>query len=95
MGHPSVGDHPNKKVYDITRSCKVLNPSYDASMQRRNVFSHGCTTAPGSSGSPIIDRETGRVVGLHWGANYDKEIQFGIEMKSIMEDLGMKWKEAI
>lgn len=93
MGHPSVGPYPNKKVYDISSDCKVINPRYDELGDVRiNVFTHHCSTAPGSSGSPIVDRLNGKVIGIHWGASDVKDVRFGIEMKSILRDLAEDWQ---
>lgn len=92
MGHPSVGPYPNKKVYDASADCKILNPFYENIDVRAHVFTHYCSTAPGSSGSPIVDRLNGKVIGIHWGANEEKDFRYGIEMKSIMKDLSEKWQ---
>lgn len=92
MGHPSVGPYPNKKVYDVSSDCQVLDPTYDTSNVRIHVFTHHCSTAPGSSGSPIVDRANGKVIGIHWGANDSEDVRFGIEMKSIIRDLQEAWQ---
>lgn len=92
IGHPSVGPFPHMKVYDDSRKCRVVNPVNTEWSTRVNVFTHQCDTAPGSSGSPIIDRESGMVVGIHWGGSVksrkiEKKEAYGIEMKSILNEL--------
>lgn len=92
MGHPSIGPYPNKKVYDVSGDCEILNPDYRDTDVRIHVFTHHCSTAPGSSGSPIVDRLNGKVIGIHWGANNERDFRFGIEMKSILKDLESAFK---
>lgn len=93
VGHPSTGANPNKKVFDESRKCKVIEPLVSLPGMREHIFTHLCETAAGSSGSPIIDRETGTVVGLHWGGQPKKgpfdgrKVNYGIEMKQIMLDI--------
>lgn len=37
-----------------------------------NQYLHDCTTSGGNSGSPIIETNTGKVVGLHFGGSFRK-----------------------
>jgi hypothetical protein len=96
VGHPSTGKNPHKKVFDESRKCKVIDPVYSLPGVREHIFTHLCETAPGSSGSPIIDRESGTVVGLHWGGQPKKDafnvrkVNYGIEMKQIILDVASK-----
>jgi hypothetical protein len=58
--------HPAGLRKQLSRECIVLEADKagwrDAAPSR---FTHLCDTAPGSSGAPVLDEETGRVVGLH------------------------------
>jgi len=39
----------------------------------RTVLNHDCTSLGGNSGSPLVDLQTGKVVGLHFAGVYGKE----------------------
>jgi hypothetical protein len=61
--------HPRGQplMVDQSEDCKVLNPDFGSRGRRLNNLLHGCDTLPMSSGSPLIDYDSGKVVGLHWG----------------------------
>lgn len=62
VSYPQVGQLAGLKVFDDTDECTVYRPFiYTAP----NGFAHQCDTEPGSSGSPVFDRATSKVVGLH------------------------------
>ena len=46
------------------------------SRKRTWSFMHGCEGSQGDSGSPLISRETGRVVGVYWGGKSPKGARF-------------------
>lgn len=50
--------------------CLIVSPDnkldYSSQHHVKNSFATGCDTARGDSGSAVIDRQTGRVVGLIW-----------------------------
>lgn len=83
IGHPHGGPQIDKKSFDITSSCKVIS-DYFNSPNRDHVFTHHCDTLPGNSGSPLINRLTGEVIGLHWGKNNAFNVNLGIEMREIL-----------
>lgn len=62
-GHPST----RHKMFDRSAQCKVSHTGPVGSASRTS-FGHTCDTEQGSSGSPIIDRANGYVVGIHWGS---------------------------
>lgn len=37
-------------------------------------FSHSCEISPGDSGSPLVSRLTGKVIGLNWATNTSKAV---------------------
>jgi hypothetical protein len=86
IGHPHFGPNPDKKAYDITSGCKVKSASHDSSV-RDSVFSHTCDTYPGNSGSPVIERSSGEVIGIHWGKNESFNVNLGIDMSAVINDL--------
>jgi endonuclease G len=60
-------------IFDVKRlSPGTVTQMTDASGLPDFVFLHTCSTLGGSSGSPLVDINTGAVVGLHFGG------QFGI-----------------
>lgn len=66
IGYPGSSPFPGQKVYDKTEECRVSESYIMHIGGRYDNFGHQCDTNPGSSGSPMFDRLTGRVVGLHW-----------------------------
>lgn len=53
-------------------------------------FGHQCDTLGGSSGSPVLDSQTGRIVGLHhWGfLDFDPEpVNQAVQVSLILDDL--------
>lgn len=83
IGHPHVGPQPDKKSYDLTQNCKVINTQFN-STNREKVFAHYCDTMPGNSGSPIFDYNSGEVIGLHWGSNDALDVNLAIKMNEII-----------
>jgi V8-like Glu-specific endopeptidase len=60
-----LAGHPAGRLKEMDRSegCKVETPP-GADVQN---ITHTCDTEGGNSGSSVLGRETGYVVGLHWG----------------------------
>ncbi len=54
-------------LYDVKRFApgKVMQ-----ALSGRTVLSHDCTSLGGNSGSPLVDLQTGKVVGLHFAGVY-------------------------
>jgi V8-like Glu-specific endopeptidase len=52
----------------------------------RDTMKHMCDTEGGSSGAPLIDKERGFAVGLHWGGK-PNETNYAISMRMILEDI--------
>jgi hypothetical protein len=51
----------------------------------RHILEHDCSTLGGNSGSCIIDLETNKVVGLHYGGRY-MEGNYGVALWQITDD---------
>ncbi|MFH1652730.1 MAG: serine protease [Pseudomonadota bacterium] len=77
------GNRRNPKQHltvNMDRDCKVLSQRdhfplttdpdnlNSPSAYKVHSFAHGCDISGGDSGSPVIDRVTGRVVGINWSA---------------------------
>lgn len=58
------------------------------------VFTHDCTTLGGNSGSPIVDIETGTVVGLHFAGEYLLD-NYGVLASKVREYLERIDTEAV
>ena len=79
--NPKNATYPNKGtnslMFGFDKDCKVFSPRNDFPKQMDpytlnpasySVFSfaHGCEASAGDSGSPVLDRKTGKVVGITW-----------------------------
>lgn len=79
-GHPIL----QRKQIDTSSGCKVTRAE---PYVHEGVISmqHQCDTQAGSSGSPLIDRGTGHVVGLHWGSEGGTGANHGVPMSLILD----------
>ncbi len=71
--------HPGGYPQYITRGrCQTSSPAIDG-----DDILHLCDTLPGSSGAPIFDNSTRRVVGLHYGSISLKKLNAGKRIASL------------
>ncbi|MFW7380064.1 MAG: trypsin-like serine peptidase [Oligoflexus sp.] len=54
--------YPHQKPLSISHQCSVSGQRYGS----RRIF-HDCDTLPGNSGSPVLDPQSGSVLGVHNG----------------------------
>ena len=56
-------------MFNFDEDCKVFSPrnEFDKVSARTFSFAHGCEISDGDSGSPVMDRKTGKIVGIIWG----------------------------
>ena len=72
-------------IYEVKR----LQPG-KVSGRLAGGFNHDCSTAPGNSGSPIVDIEAGEVVGMHHSGRYpwDNYAVSGEHLLRALRDVG-------
>jgi V8-like Glu-specific endopeptidase len=90
-GLPAVGRSLFVAGYPFGYQYKRMDRSDDCKLTGVGAIvstwlSYTCDTDSGSSGSAVFDRETGHVVGLHWGHSGDTDNN-GTEMRSILDDI--------
>ncbi len=81
-----VPSHPRGRLKEIDKSsdCKILSTDI-IEVSMRETMTHSCDTEGGSSGSPIMNRATGAILGLHWGGISQQN--FMIPMNLVVADL--------
>ena len=81
-----VAGHPQARTKEIDRSkyCKLTSVEPEE-MGGRQTIRHTCDTEGGSSGSPVLDRETGYAVALHWGG--EDGYNMSIPMNLVLDDM--------
>lgn len=62
---------PMRRIFMDIYNIKRLQPGaiVDSRLRARQIY-HDCSTLGGNSGSPVIDMQTHRVIGLHFGGRY-------------------------
>jgi hypothetical protein len=62
---------PMRRIFSEIYNVKRLQPGEISgeTVKDFEIF-HDCSTLGGNSGSPVIDLETHRVIGLHFGGRY-------------------------
>lgn len=58
------------RIFEGVFNVKRLAPGEVMATHDRDIFSHDCTTLGGSSGSVVLDVESGHALGLHFGGEY-------------------------
>lgn len=81
-----VSGHPQARTKEIDRSkhCKLTSVEPEE-MGGRMTIRHTCDTEGGSSGSPVLDRNSGHAVALHWGG--EDGFNMSIPMNLVLDDI--------
>ena len=54
-------------------------------MKEGKIIEHICSTEEGSSGSPLLSLKTYKVIGIHFGGDINKNINYAIFIKYIID----------
>lgn len=75
MGHGSEQNPENLLTVDRGSDCYVANATNDFRFRDNTTWSMalGCNESAGDSGSPIVDRASGVLLGVVWGGHTDKD----------------------
>ncbi|MCE9672164.1 DNA/RNA non-specific endonuclease [Myxococcus stipitatus] len=90
VGYPAYDPERNSptdmaRIFDNVYGVKRLAPG-EIKLVQGQSFTHNATTLGGSSGSPIVDLESGCVIGLHYAGEYLKA-NLALSSESIAQTL--------
>ena len=87
----------NKTIYIIQYPQGNLSVSYGIFEHiyedKKNFFRHKCTTYEGSSGSPILNENNNKVIGIHLKNGKDKKGNKGSFMNNVIKELIQYYKD--
>jgi endonuclease G len=90
IGYPARDDRDDqgveRKIFGTTFNVKRLAPGQINHIIDEATFGHDCSTLGGSSGSAIVDIDTGMVVGLHYGGFYG-ESNYAVTASTLRDTL--------
>lgn len=67
---------PMQRLFSNVYNVKRLQPgSFMRYLTGNQLFTHDCSTLGGNSGSPVLDLDSHRIIGLHFGGAYQKANQ--------------------
>ncbi|WP_299884317.1 serine protease [uncultured Lacinutrix sp.] len=96
VGYPACDDQIKKgNHFNGLRDVKQFAPGkFSKTPIHEHIYFHDCTTWGGNSGSPLIDFETGKVLGVHFAGDLESTRGFrtnyavsGLALKDILEEL--------
>ena len=75
MGHGSEQNPASALTADSGSDCYVANATDDFRFRENTTWSMavGCNESAGDSGSPVVDRATGLLLGVVWGGHTEKD----------------------
>ena len=64
---------PMQRLFANVYNVKRLQPgNFLRYLTGNNLFTHDCSTLGGNSGSPVLDLDSHRIIGLHFGGSFQK-----------------------
>jgi hypothetical protein len=64
---------PMQRLFSNIYNVKRLQPgTFMRYLTGQNLFTHDCSTLGGNSGSPVMDLDSHRIIGLHFGGRYQQ-----------------------
>lgn len=85
MGFNSHNEKPGRPYFDKSEDCRLFLP--DARLRDgRWSMAIGCDVASGDSGSPLVDRRTGKLRGVIWGTTEIKAAFTSAELRAFSLD---------
>ena len=82
-GYPDVEIFKDEKHFS---GGEIVGIKYNDNDDKDNNFLHSCSTKEGSSGSPLININQ-QVIGIHYGCNNKKTINYGLFIGAIINYL--------
>jgi Trypsin-like peptidase domain len=74
IGYPTEDDHQDRNLSNAFFSSygfkKIACGHVLAFSEQQQKITHSCPTLLGNSGSPLINLETGKILGIHYGGNW-------------------------
>ena len=89
----------DSEIFNKTKYVYMLSFSYnvkpkisfgDLLKKDDSKIEYNCVSGDGSSGAPILDYYSNKVIGIHKGANKHKNIKFGTFLRYPLEELNKK-----
>jgi hypothetical protein len=85
---------PAERKKIAVHKCKIEDPDARGVSDEVTDFYHLCDSEGGSSGSPVMDAGTGKVVGLHHAGRYDPKTNdnhnLGVRIELILKDIATR-----
>ena len=83
-------EHIGLPLYENSNDCKLFFGEDDM-IYRDNILSAaiGCYSSAGDSGSPVVDRITGELIGIIWGVREEKRALSSENLNELRENMPM------
>ena len=90
----------NRSIYLIHHPKSKEDPEFAVGVIKyisldNNVINHTCKSEPGSSGSPILDLKTNKIIGIHKGSAINQNLNVGTFIKEPIEKFYQKCGDKI
>jgi len=91
-GYPDMGIYKGEKHYSGGEIFGIKFDNDDNNNNKNYHFYHKCSTKKGSSGSPLVNASL-QVIGIHYGGNKKKSLNFGVFVGAIIKILNNDYKQ--